>query len=302
MADVERNGRIEEALNPDLTAGRRLPFRAWVDLLLTWPTVLLAIVFGVGMVLVWTFAIKTAPLLDKQLDAEAERTVGRIHPPVMPMGWSVGGREREGGLQIYRYSFSYEVVNRQYKGVSYSTGKAHKPGDVEIEYLPDRPDVARVAGARVGKMSREAVFISLLPLLAFLWMVASLARGWCALRMLALGQVAEGEISDALVARSTSPDRADRWKVRFEFRTPTDETFRGTTVTDLLSEPKAGDPVDVIYLPRNPKRHRYLGGLVRRLEFDESGNYEARFSFSAASRLFLFLAATLGNLAYAIWL
>lgn len=292
----------QENLSSDLTAGRRLPFRAWVDLLLTWPTVLLAIAFGAGMVLVWMFAVQTAPLLDKRLDDESEKTAGRIHPPVMPMGWSVGGREREGGSQIYRYSFSYEVSNRQYKGVSYSTGKAHQPGDAEIEYLPGQPEVARVAGTRVGKMGRDAVLISLLPILAFLWMAALLTKGWGARRMLALGQVAEGEVTDAQVARSTSPDRVDRWKVRFEFHTPSEETFRGTTVTDLLSEPKPGDPLDVIYLPRRPKRHRYLGELVRRLEFRGSGNYETRLSLSAASRLVFFLAATLGNLAYAIWL
>jgi hypothetical protein len=253
------------------------------------------------MVLVWAFSVKTAPRLDGRLDREAKTAAGHIHPPVTAVGWSVGGRAEEGGARIYRYFFTYEVENRQFKGVCYSTGSTHRPGDTQVEYLPDRPEVARVKGTRIGQMDRQALWLVLVPLLALSWLAARLYTGWRTIRMLGKGEVAEGRIVDAQVARATSSEHANRWRIRFEFSPSEGVTRQGTSTTDLLPEPKPGDAVDVIYLAGRPRRCGLLGTLVRRLEFNEAGNYKTRVSFPAVARFTLFLVSLAGNLGYGLW-
>lgn len=278
----------------------RLPFRAWVDLLLTWPAAFSGVAFAVGIGLTVTFVDLSAALADRELDRSAKTTKGRIHPPIQPTGWSVGGRTREGGRQIFRYDFSYEVENRQYTGASYSTGKGRGPGEAEVEYSPSRPEVARVKGTRLSMTAFPSALLCLIPVAAFLYILGAILVGWLRVRSLTRGLITEARILEAHVVRGTEGG-TDAWRFSFEFQTSGGETVQGKDLSALLSEPKPGDPIDIIYPPAREHHCRYLGNLVQPLEFDDHGNYEAHLSASAVTRLALFVLSMGGPVVYGVW-
>ncbi|MDA0840405.1 MAG: hypothetical protein O3B01_00040 [Planctomycetota bacterium] len=282
--------------------GFRLPARAVIDLLLPWSVTFIAVVLGLGMALVWLFVLKTSPIEDSALDKAASKVQGRILPPVKDMGWSVGGRVKEGGTQIYRYRFSYEVGNRQYETISYTTGQQHEEGKVEIEYLPTKPQTARIVGTRRGMMDRRVVWLSAIPAVAFLLMLALVYRGVKAVLYLKRGQLVEGKIIQAIVARSTNAGSPDTWFVKFEFEDADGNTCSGQDTSSLLSEPKPGDCVDLIYPGNRPHKARYLGGIVSRLEFEDTGGFQSQFSASTLARLAITDISLGANLLYGIWL
>ncbi|MDP6355217.1 MAG: DUF3592 domain-containing protein [Planctomycetota bacterium] len=289
-------------MSDDNSPNLKLPLRAIVDLLVSWPATFVALVFGLGMGLVWLFVMKTAPIEDSDLDKSASTVSGRIVPPVRDMGWSVGGRVKEGGTQIYRYRFSYEVDNQQYEALSYSTGKKHEEGKVEIEYLPDAPRTARIIGTRRGMMDRRVVWLSAIPAFAFLWLLALFYRGAKSMLYLQRGHIVEGTLTDANVTRSTNADSPDKWFVKFEFEDHEGNTSSGQDTSSLLSEPKPGDRIDLIYPADQPNRVRYLGGIVSQLEFDETGGFQNQFSASALVRIAVTDISIGANLLYGIWL
>jgi hypothetical protein len=280
----------------------KLPARAVIDLLMPWSVTFIAVVLGLGMALVWMFVLKTSPIEDSELDKTASKVQGRILPPVRDMGWSVGGRVGEGGTQIYRYRFSYEVDNQQHEAISYSTGKQHKEGKVEVEYLPTRPRTARIVGTRRGMMDRRVVWLSAIPAVAFLLMLALVYRGAKAVIYLQRGHLVEGQITEASVTRSTNADSPDNWFVKFEFEDTQGNTCPGQDTSSLLSEPKPGDRIDLIYPDSRPHKARYLGGIVSQLEFEDSGGFQTQFSASALARIAITDISIGANLLYGIWL
>ncbi|MBI2191860.1 MAG: hypothetical protein HYU36_07745 [Planctomycetes bacterium] len=277
------------------------PLRAWVDLLLPWPTVAVALTFGLGMALVWAFALRASPWADRALDVRSKTARGRILPPIESAGWSVNGRASDGGIAIYRYTFSYEVQDRIYQGISYSTGLTHQPGEVEVEYLPDRPAVARVRGTRLNLMDRRSLLLAVLPVLTLPLLIFQLCRDGTALRLVRRGRLVSGHVLEAWPARSTSAGRPERWNITYEFETEAGEKMVGREETAYLAGPRPGEAIDILYLPRKPRRCRYLGEVASRLEFDASGRYETRLSAVALLRLSLFALSLGGHALYALW-
>jgi hypothetical protein len=135
-----------------------------------------------------------------------------------------------------------------------------------------------------------------------LLILALVYRGAKAVLYLQRGHLVEGQITEANVTRSTNADNPDNWFVKFEFEDIEGNRCTGQDTSSLLSEPKSGDRIDLIYPASRPHKARYLGGIVSQLEFDDTGGFQTQFSASALARMAIIDSSIGSNLIYGIWL
>jgi hypothetical protein len=256
---------------------RRLPRAVKVQLLLGQTSTQLAWAgFGVAMIFVWLFTLDSELVTWLEFRVPFERTEGTT--TAVDGLWDQENYDRD----LYRVSFRYQVGDRPYEGVAYTTDPPEGPGEpVTVEHLVARPEVARVEGTR-NRRWRFNPFPILVTLGALGTALSRLPRGLREIRLLREGVLVEGELVEKRPAGSSAG--VTFHEVELRYRAPlaakagtpyrrieaAEEHLVRYTTTDAGELP-AAHREPVVVDPRRPRQAAPLHGLPGLVAIDADG-------------------------------
>jgi hypothetical protein len=166
---------------------------------------------------------------------------------------SEGGSKGRSGTPIYANRWTFERGGERFEGVSYALGRCVPAGSaVRMEYLPDDPGVARIAGMRRAIFGPELLFAALFPLVGIGMVVFAWRDRSRALRLLVHGHVGHGTLVGEEQTR-VSVNKRPVMKLRFDLVTEAGshhEAVVRTHRTELLKD----DPRErLLYDPAAPE-------------------------------------------------
>lgn len=244
-----------------------------------------AFFFSFGMIFVWLFSIGLHPI-DQWRLSRSYATAPAVIEEALDTGSSVDD------IQVYQYRFSYTPGDGgPLYGDCYTTGKRWITGaSVLAHYLPGKPEVACLEGARLSKFSpRYLPFILIFPLVGLSLFLPSIFSGWRKIKLLRYGEIT-GALNISVSPTNTSINNVPVMEYSYEFRDRLGAVYTGTSKS--LPTKKIGDEErePVLYLPSNPRRSMLVDALPLRfaLEVDEGGRWRHRGFFKP---ILLFLLA-----------
>src|SRR5439155_19469836 len=105
---------------------------------------------GFGMIFFWLF-VCWADLTSWQRFRGPLATAEGVVIASSDTHASEGGSKHSRGTPIYKNEFKFVVDDREYRGASYAVGTQLRPSrSVTVEYVPGKPEVARVRGMRTN--------------------------------------------------------------------------------------------------------------------------------------------------------
>ena len=163
--------------------------------------------------------------------------------------------------RVYRYEFKFQTPGGgQVDGACYTTGRWWNPGaQVSVHYLPDRPQICCVEGARVNQGSAGSAFLLVFPLVGggmIAWLVVG-RRGqrW----LLEYGQMGEALVTE-VVQTSVRINNQYVYKITLQRADATGDTsmtlrhYQPAQVALARTRLASKQPVFVLYDPAHPRR------------------------------------------------
>lgn len=208
-----------------------------------------------GLVFCW-FLFPQNFHLDRAIDdGESRRTSGEVRD-ARPSGYEIND------IPVVEYTFVYqrEGTGPEIEWKCYSTGLQWEPGEtVEVEYAAGHPRAARIVGARQTPVGAWALSLFLLPAVAAGVLAYLFFRRHRVTRVLRYGVAGHAVVS---AVERTLVKIDNRWVYRFRMRrdeggSPFEffvRRHRPEEVAYLRARHESGQPVPLLYDPRNPKR------------------------------------------------
>jgi hypothetical protein len=226
------------------------------------------LIFGFGMIFFWAFVLN-ADFSFVNFRGPYGTADGKV-TRVIDTNASVN-RSR-----VRANHYEYSVGGEWLSGVSYSTGQSVSPGEsVRIEYAQGHPTRSRIAGMRRAMFGPGVMFVTLFPLIGFVFLFFAIRSGLKRNYLLREGLVANGTLISKRRTNVTINNRP-QYELIFEF-TARDgrrhEAIARSTFTDRL-EDEAQEPL--LYDPANPERACLLDEAPARPEFEMNGDLRAR--------------------------
>lgn len=227
--------------------------------------------FGFGFIFVWIFG----------LNADLSGFLFRVGEVSIAEGVvlkveSTGASVNETPVYAYSYTFRVESQEREYQGVSYSTGRQYEPGwPVTVEYLSRRPEISRIHGARQAAFGPWVLCLVLLfPLIGLGFMLSGFRGGLKGNRLLARGKVAVGRLTSK-EPTNTTINNQPVYKLTFEFQDEYGGVHEVVSKTHLphLLEDEVEE--ELLYDPHNPANAVMLDNLPGSPDIDEMGYIHA---------------------------
>ena len=185
-------------------------------------------------------------------------------------GAAEGGGKHRRGTPIYKNEFSFAVDGKEHHGFSYATGLGLSPGSaVTVEFVPGKPDVARIQGMRTNIFGPGVLFVVIFPLIGLGVLSAGLVRGINAGRLLTRGVVTTGRL---LIKESTrmNVNRRPIYQFTFTFLTSDGQSSTATArgFAERFQETAAEQ---MVYDPSRPQRELVLKDLPGNLCIGSDG-------------------------------
>jgi hypothetical protein len=223
--------------------------------------------FGFGMILMWVFGFKAD--LSAVLFA-----LGRVEtaPGVVTAVEQTNASENDRLIYAYTYSFRVERLEKQYQGVSYTTGHEFGPEqEVVVEYLADYPTLSRLEGARRAYFSPWAFcFVSIIPLMGLGLIAFGLRNGVKASVLLAKGKIGRGVLKSKR-ATNVEVNECPVYKLTFEFTADDGRCYEVVTKTHQVERLQDDAEERLLYHPTNPADAVLLDNLPGAPDIDERG-------------------------------
>lgn len=165
---------------------------------------------------------------------------------------STGSTENK--RRVYCYAFHYWLADgKTFEGVSYSTIYPQpEAGDtITVQYMPGKPEQARISGMRSSPFSPAVAFVFVFPLLGLVMLVGGIFRARKNIRLLANGMLVYGEVTGK-EPTNTKINNRRVYKIFFRFTvngTPYTSTVRTHKPERVLDEKK--EPL--LYNPDKPE-------------------------------------------------
>jgi len=223
--------------------------------------------FGFGLIFVWIFGLNAdfgGILFSVGEVGSAEGVVLQVE--------ATGASVNERPVYAYTYTFRVESQEREYQGVSYSTGRQYEPGwPVTVEYLSSRPDFSRILGTRQAAFGPWVLCLVLLfPLIGLVFMLGGFVGGLKGNRLLAQGKVTVGELTSK-EPTNTSINNQPVYKLTFAFRADDGGIYEVVSKTHLPQLLEDEVEEQLLYDPRNPANAVMLDNLPGSPDIDEMG-------------------------------
>jgi hypothetical protein len=248
---------------------------------------------GFGMIAVWLFVCRADLTSWYRFRGPLETAPGRVIAS-SDTGASVGGSKHSRGTPVYKNEFSFVVDGKEYRGVSYATGRQLSARRaVTVEYLPAKPQVSRIQGMRTNVFGPEVIFAVLFPLVGLGIVIAGLRRGVRECDLLANGV----PTSARLLSKEPTGSRVNNrmvYKYTFTFKTLEDQVCQASDNTD--ADRFVDDAEEhIVYDPRRPERAVLLDNLPGAPEIGEDGHLIGHRPMLALGYCILPLATILGH-------
>lgn len=229
-----------------------------------------AIFFSFGMVFVWVFGAALHPIDEWRLSRSYIKA-----PAVVESVQATNARDNK--ITVYEYRFRFQPGDGlPVDGSCYTTGQTWQEGDrAMVHYLPEKPEVARLDGARRSLFSPWLIlFLLIFPTVGLGFFVPSVVFGTKKIRLLRSGEIT-GAISISSAPTNTSVNNVPVMKYSYEFRDRQGGVYTGAS--NALPTEKIGDEASepILYLPSNPYQSMLVDALPLKfpLEVDEEGHW-----------------------------
>jgi hypothetical protein len=243
-----------------------------------------------GSIFFWAFAWH-ADLTDWRIPAARfTQTAGEVLR-CEKTKFSVGGSEGRAGTPVYRNLYKYSVNDHLFESTSYATGVCADTGPASIEYLPEEPEISRIAGMRRDIFGPWVLVVAVIPAIGLIFITTGIVRGRMRLRLLSAGVPVSGKLVQKEPTATRINDRTV-YKITFQYIAH-DGVVRQTVARTHQPERLEDEPHEcVLYDPDGPARAMLLDTMPGKIAIDEGGQMQAR------SRKFLILPllAIAGNL------
>ena len=226
--------------------------------------------FGFSMLFVWSFGLFTS-FNDSYFWFISPDTA----PGVITAVESTSASENDVPVYANHFNFRVERLETEFQGLSYTTGQNFSVGDtVEIEYLPELPNVARIQNSRSGIFSLWVLcLIGIFPLVGLGMIVPGMYLGFKGNRLLKQGKVGLGR----LVAKEPTNTRFNDqtvYKLTFEFIADDGQTYQATARSHTPYNLEDEAEEQLVYDPHNPTNAVLLDNLPGEPDIDEFGNIQ----------------------------
>jgi hypothetical protein len=275
---------------------RAVPGR--LRLLLTWghPIAACGWLFGgFGLIFVTVFGL----MVDWSQWTENWRAAQHVRGQVERARETSANENRQ---PIWQIDYTYRTPDGQTRhGFSFELGSPPEAGEsVDVEYLPDRPDVSRIAGGRRAPFAPWLVpLLCIFPLVGLGLIVGAVLYGRGRVRLLRDGQAAWGLFQSA-AATNTRVNNRTVYKVTFAYQ---DQAAQGQVgeFRSLAPERFSGEvPVLLLCDPLRPKRVLAVEDLGVGVSFSDRGELTASISPARYLLLLPMLLTLVGHGGY--WL
>lgn len=254
---------------------------------------------GFGMIFFWVFARHADLSSWTRFRGRLETTEG-IVTDSRDTGASVGGSKGSRGTPIYENEFKFVVDDREYQGASYATGKKLRIRQkVTVEYVPDKPQFARIRGMRADEFGPGILFVTIFPLVGLVMVVVSLRQGRKACDLLAHGVQTTG----TLISKDSTNVRVNNRQVyafTFSFKTAQGEFHNAVSKTSLVERFENPTAEPLVYDPKNPERAVMLDNLPGAPHINEAGEIVVKSPWRAIALLIIPAATIIGHSIWAI--
>ena len=255
--------------------------------------------FGFGMIFFWLFACH-ADLTSWTRFRGKLATAEGIVTDSRNTGATVGGSKGSRGTPVYENEFKFVVDDREYQGVSYATGRHLRIRQkVTVEYVPDKPQFARIRGMRADEFGPEVLFVTIFPLIGLCAVVFSLRRGVKACDLLAHGVQATGNLISK-EATNIEVNKRTVYKFTFGFKTPDSAFHNAVSKTHLVERFENPTAEPLVYDPKNPERAVMLDNLPGAPHINEAGEIVVKSPWKAIALLIIPAATIIGHSIWAI--
>jgi hypothetical protein len=233
------------------------------------------LIFGFTMIFVWIFGFNADYRSLLQFRGELAQASATVTGSERT-SFSEGGSNSRPGTPIFRVSYEFkdaEGVTRG--GTSYTRGERHRVGAAApVEFVPGKPEVSRIQGARTAPFGAGVMFIFLFPLVGLLMIFGGLSGGLVRAALLTRGKLSRGWVKDKQ-ATSSRVNNEIVYRVTLEFETEDGKahTFETRThKTHLLEDEENGELI--LYHPANPKLAYPVDLMPAGVRITEEGEYK----------------------------
>jgi hypothetical protein len=242
------------------------------------------LLLGIGSLFFWLF-VWHADLSGWRFQSAG---VGRVRGEALGCGgtrFTEGGSKYRKGTPILQTRYRYRVLGGQFEGVAYAVGRCVPSGEVNVEYLTQNPQIARITGMRREPLSPWTIIAVIFPGFSLAWVIVGIVRGRNRVRLLREGLPAAGKLIQKVATNTRTMGRRV-YRMIFEYTAQSGMTGRVTLRSNLPARLESSAPECVL-----------LAGGPGKIVIDEQG-----VPASGGSAVFLILPALtiFGNAWYAL--
>jgi len=287
------SNRIDQLASPP----RPVPLRVMCRAMLGLTGKLGGIFLIAGILFTWLFVGDFRPIAELRLVLSSETATGTI-TRVERTNTSVND------VTVYRYQFTFRTPKEEtFTGQSHTVGQVWSAEDrVTIEYVSDKPSIARIEGSQLSTAPMWGVMLVLVfPAIGGVMFITSTVLGWQQVTLMRHGEIAGAK----MISQQMTNVRINNVPVIayvYEFPTGDGEEYMGRSkaLPSGLVGDEAREPV--LYLPWNPRRSTLVDAIPLRypLDVDEYGQWIARESMWPIVWYAIIWIGIVGSVAYAL--
>jgi hypothetical protein len=168
----------------------------------------------------------------------------------------------ENKRRIYAYTFDYQANRRKYSDISYQSNSNVNVGDtVQVEYLADKPEVARIQGMRRSEFGMTVLFVLIFPIIGWIFAGLGIQKGLSFVKLLKHGELTTGKLISS-EPTSTRINNRTVYKMSFEFTTKEGKKYNAVANTHLTELLEDEEREQILYMPDNPEKSTALDGMT----------------------------------------
>jgi hypothetical protein len=258
------------------SSGRKLNPLSKLALIFGHPVALIAwLVLGFSSIFVWVFPAQSEIWALVVMRGELHSAEGKITGS-RRTNMTEGGSDNRPGTPIWEYQFTFtDGQGTEHAATGYTLGNRFSEGaTVAVEYRADRPDYARMEGARMFPWGMGVALVGLFPLAGLVMLFIGLRLGFKRASVLSNGKLAAGKLVEMKPTNTKINNQTVHMLVfRFEVDGQEHTCIARTHRTHLLTD---DEEEQIIYNAANPAKSMPVDLLPAGLVAQDDGRIEMR--------------------------
>ena len=227
---------------------RHIPLGIKIRILFVHPVFYIGLIFFVIGVLFSTVFLSMINFEDYKFSKELSITEGIVNEYS-----KTNAQENE--EYVYKYNFSFSIDGQTYLSECYTTGLKFENNEiVKVEYLKNKPNIARISGSRKSVFFPGFIlFVLIFPILGVILITVRLIFGFKSLYIVTYGQIAYGILVNK-EPTNTQINNNTVFKMYFKFIAKDGKEYTTVNKTHLTYNLEDEVEEKLVYLPGNPEK------------------------------------------------